>query len=331
MSDFKIVSDMSSSTFTSRNPTPPPTDTIELNPSTSTFSSSPRQVSNLPTSTPSSIVDDSLTSSGEGGARKRKKGFRGAHKKLAKGGVIVGKNIGKAGMAVGQGFKKTGGALGSVWDDFGNFLRQGAVVDLAVGIVLGGAFTLLINSIVNDLVAPIIGLAIDANLINAFIVLRCGKNATNPDCKVGSQSGYGTVALANADGAVTFNWGSFIQVCINVLMISFVVFFLVKVYAATFLRKHGGGKRKPCPRCDEEVSANAHVCKWCSHEFDDSTIPDAPPRHMSLAVLTSLPGAFKKPRRKPSQVGETTSPELMTGDELEVLEEVKEKPKGMTI
>ncbi|KAJ3110587.1 hypothetical protein HDU96_006463 [Phlyctochytrium bullatum] len=254
------------------------------------------------------------------GMRKRRNGttssdggMSDAQKKLAQSGKAINRGLGKAGNLVGEGFKKTGGMLGSVGEDFSNFLRQGNVVDLAVGLVLGAAITNLINSIVTDLVAPIIGLAIEANLQNAFIVLKCSGNATNADCKVGSQSGYGTVVQANGDGAVTFNWGNFIQVCINVTIIAMVVFFVVKVYSSTFLRKYGGGKKKPCPRCDEEVSVNALVCKWCANEFEPPA--PSPPPSKSMKFPLSL-----RPKKKDSNSAlaspKEEEPPKLDGDEI---------------
>ncbi|KAJ3107659.1 Vacuolar protein sorting-associated protein 11 [Phlyctochytrium planicorne] len=282
-------------------------DTDASNLPTSASSSTLDAINVAPTSVPhrsvtASPTSDSMPSDSDvaGGVRKRRK-MKGLTKDhLQKSGQMVG-NAGKVvGKGLGKGFKKTSGAVGSILEDFANFLRQGSVVDLAVGLVLGGAFTTLINSVVTDLVAPIIGLAISVNLQNAFIVLKCGSNATNTDCRAGSQSNYGTITQAAQDGAVTFNWGNFIQVCINVFIISMVVFMLVKVYAATFLRKHGGGKRKPCPRCDEEVSVNAHVCKWCAHEFDMSNHHHG----SSKPKFPAIPLSFKIGGKKKSMSGQ---------------------------
>ncbi|KAJ3208801.1 hypothetical protein HDU67_006521 [Dinochytrium kinnereticum] len=209
MSDFKVVLDMPfESSSVHRSDDRHHQDAIELQPSASvetlpqntimesSSTSEPTSQKSL-TSGPEEVMSENEDVSTKEGMRKRKRGIKDVNKQFAKSGEIMGKGLAKTGKVVGKGFLKTGGALGSVWDDFANFLRQGAVVDLAVGLVLGAAFTTLINSVVTDLVAPIIGLAIEANLQNAFIVLRCGKNSTNSECKAGSQSGYGTVAIAN--------------------------------------------------------------------------------------------------------------------------------------
>ncbi|KAJ3107665.1 hypothetical protein HDU97_003659 [Phlyctochytrium planicorne] len=167
--------------------------------------------------------------------------------------------------------KKTGKAVGSVAQDFINFLKRGNVVDLAVGVVMGAAFTAIVNSVVNDLITPIIGLATENNLENTFVVIKCKKVngiQTDQTCKVGSQGNYTTVAIANAAGAITINWGRFIQIVINFIIIAAIIYFFVKIYSNTFLRvvPKPAPKTRPCDYCLEDIKVGATRCKFCGSE-----------------------------------------------------------------
>lgn len=108
-------------------------------------------------------------------------------------------------------------------DDFKAFIMRGNVVDMAVGIVIGAAFTGIVNSLVADLINPLIGVVTGGvDFSNHFIVL---KGVAAP-----------SLAAAKAAGDVTLNYGAFITTLINFLIIAFVIFWLVrsikKVYQA---------------------------------------------------------------------------------------------------
>ncbi|KAH6574319.1 hypothetical protein BASA50_007779 [Batrachochytrium salamandrivorans] len=150
-------------------------------------------------------------------------------------------------------------AVGSVLDDFKAFLSKGNVVDLAVGLVMGAAFTAIVTSFVADLITPLIGLATQSNLENMFYILRCPANASN--CReVGN---YGTTAEANKVGVVTWNYGRFIQICINFVIISIIVFLIVKLYTASF-RREEPGPVKDCAFCAKEIPLSAVRCPFCT-------------------------------------------------------------------
>ncbi|MGL6211337.1 MAG: large conductance mechanosensitive channel protein MscL [Paracoccaceae bacterium] len=102
--------------------------------------------------------------------------------------------------------------------EFKDFIAKGNVMDLAVGIIIGAAFTAIVGSLVSDLINPIIGLILGGvDFSNMFIVLK----GTVPD-------GVGLQAARDA-GAAVFAYGAFITAVINFLIIAFVVFMLVKV------------------------------------------------------------------------------------------------------
>jgi large conductance mechanosensitive channel len=102
-----------------------------------------------------------------------------------------------------------------MWGEFKKFIARGNVVDLAVGIIVGSAFTAIVNSLVNDVIMPPIGKVTGGvDFSNLFIVLGSGH--------------YPSLAAAKAAGAATLNYGVFINTVINFLIIAFVVFLLVQ-------------------------------------------------------------------------------------------------------
>ncbi|KAJ1552119.1 hypothetical protein HK405_012586 [Cladochytrium tenue] len=199
----------------------------------------------------------------------------------------------KFGSDLGSGIKKTGTAVGSVWEDFIKFINRGSVVDLAVGVVMGAAFTAIVNSFVSDLITPVIGLASQKNLVNNFLVIRCSSNSTI--CRTGSEHPYSTLTAAQTDGAVTWNWGSFINTVINFILISIFVFILVKLYAAAFLRfkKKDPPKTKACAVCCEDVLAKAKICKYCHSVFPEEDAPSTSGTPQPESGFR-IPSPFKK-------------------------------------
>jgi len=101
--------------------------------------------------------------------------------------------------------------------EFKDFIAKGNVMDMAVGIIIGAAFTAIVKSLVADLINPIIGLFMGGvDLANNFFVI--GGNGTE----------YGSLEAAREAGVAAFAWGSFIMAIINFLIIAFVVFMLVR-------------------------------------------------------------------------------------------------------
>jgi large conductance mechanosensitive channel len=102
-----------------------------------------------------------------------------------------------------------------MWREFREFAMRGNVVDLAVGIILGAAFTTIVNSLVNDIIMPPIGLAIGGiDFSNLFVTLKGGS--------------YPTLEAAKAAGAVTVNYGLFLNAVLRFVIVAFAVFLLVK-------------------------------------------------------------------------------------------------------
>jgi large conductance mechanosensitive channel len=102
-----------------------------------------------------------------------------------------------------------------MWREFRDFAMRGNVVDLAVGLILGAAFTTIVNSLVNDIIMPPIGLLLGGiDFSDFFITLKGGS--------------YPTVAAAKAGSAVTINYGLLINAIIRFVIVAFAIFILVK-------------------------------------------------------------------------------------------------------
>ncbi|KAJ3039355.1 hypothetical protein HK097_002860 [Rhizophlyctis rosea] len=163
-----------------------------------------------------------------------------------------------------------GNTARSTWSDFREFIHRGNAVDLAIGVVIGAAFSKIVNSIVDDLLFPVLSLFIGQQLEHAFLILRgadlnserCQKEDYAEMCKNPK-----TIDEAHTVGAVTWNWGHFIQALVNFFIISLLLFFIIKGYTATTHRKSKFLKKlKECPYCLEDVPLKALKCKFCGSE-----------------------------------------------------------------
>jgi large conductance mechanosensitive channel len=117
-------------------------------------------------------------------------------------------------------------------DDFRAFIMRGNVIDLAVGIIIGVAFTAVVNSLVKDIFTPIIGLAVGGiDFTNIFVTL---KGPSEP-----------TLADAQKAGAVTLNIGVFLNAVIQFLIVSFAIFWLIKVLTRLNVRQEAAPAAPP--------------------------------------------------------------------------------------
>lgn len=121
----------------------------------------------------------------------------------------------------------------SVVSEFRSFIAKGNVIDLAVGIIIGGAFTGIVNSLVNDIVMPIVGAITGGGFDFSNYFLPLSSNVTAP-----------SLAAAREQGAV-FAYGSFITVFINFLILAWIIFLMVK--AVNRLRVMEEKKAEPEP------------------------------------------------------------------------------------
>lgn len=150
----------------------------------------------------------------------------------------------------------------NVLKEFKEFAVKGNVIDMAVGIIIGGAFSPIVSSLVNDIIMPPIGFIMgNVDFSNLYIPV-------NP-----SGQSYPTLAEAQNAGLVTINYGVFINTLISFLIVSFSVFILVK-----FINKLKAEKKeetcnevavttKECPYCCSTININAKKCPFCASEL----------------------------------------------------------------
>ena len=148
--------------------------------------------------------------------------------------------------------------------DFKAFITRGNVVDLAVGIIIGVAFGSIVNSLVKDVFMPPIGLALgNVDFSNLFVVLKEGTVA----------GPYASLAAAQDAGAVTINYGVFINTIVSFLVIAVVVFFFVVRPIAKFSARRKAAETAPppntkdCPYCYTSIPVKATRCPNCTSEL----------------------------------------------------------------
>jgi large conductance mechanosensitive channel len=145
--------------------------------------------------------------------------------------------------------------------EFRKFIMRGNVVDMAVGVVIGGAFGNIVTSLVNDIIMPLISVATGGiDFSNWFIALD-GKH-------------YSTLAKAQKAGAATLNYGSLISVIINFLIIAFCIFVVVKLLNSLTEKVHKpveeAPKTKICPYCKSEIPIDATRCPHCTSQLEET-------------------------------------------------------------
>ncbi len=142
--------------------------------------------------------------------------------------------------------------------EFKEFIARGNVLDLAIGVIIGAAFGAIIDSFVKDIVNPVIGLFGKANFQNMFLVL-----------KEGSTPGpYTTPAVAQQAGAVTLNYGAFINNVITFLIVAAAVFMIIRAANRLYQRPaEPTSDTKPCPFCTMTVARAATRCPNCTSQL----------------------------------------------------------------
>lgn len=136
------------------------------------------------------------------------------------------------------------------WNEFKTFISRGSVMDMAVGIIIGGAFTAIVNSLVNDLVMPLLSL-----LTGGFDFTKL------------------SVVLGSGEGAATLNYGLFISAVINFLLIAFVIFCLIKsinkMKDKLAKKEEESPTTKVCPFCKSEIDIAATRCPHCTSQIEE--------------------------------------------------------------
>jgi len=145
--------------------------------------------------------------------------------------------------------------------EFKEFAMKGNVLDMAVGIIIGAAFGTIVNSLVQDVIMPPIGLLLgNVDFSNIFVVLKEGKVA----------GPYASMAAAKSAGAVTINFGVFVNTIISFLIVAFAVFLLVRT--VNRLRRQEEAPpavptTKECTYCFSSIPIKATRCPQCTSEL----------------------------------------------------------------
>ncbi len=145
--------------------------------------------------------------------------------------------------------------------EFKDFAMRGNVVDMAVGIIIGGAFGTIVKSLVSDVLMPPLGLLLGgADFSNLFLVLKEG----------GKPGPYLALADAQAAGAVTISYGIFLNTIISFLIVAFAVYLLVKCINKLHRQQEAPPavpKTKDCPYCLFSIPIKAKRCPHCTSEL----------------------------------------------------------------
>lgn len=146
--------------------------------------------------------------------------------------------------------------------DFKEFALRGNVVDMAIGILIGGAFTPIAKSLADDVIMPPIGLLLgDTDFTDRFVMLSPG---------AGSGS-YATLEAAQEAGAVTINFGVFLNACLTFLIVAFAAFLIVNVMNDLKRKEQGAAKdeptTRPCPYCASTIPLKATRCPQCTSDL----------------------------------------------------------------
>ena len=149
-----------------------------------------------------------------------------------------------------------------MWKEFKEFAVKGNAIDLAVGVIIGAAFGAIINSLVKDILMPPIGLLTGGlDFSNKFLIL---KNAPGGGV-------FNTAADATKAGAVTWNYGNFVTLIINFVIVAFCIFLLVK--AMNKMKRPSATAApvaKDCPACAMSIPIKATRCPHCTTELSRS-------------------------------------------------------------
>ena len=148
--------------------------------------------------------------------------------------------------------------------EFREFAVKGNVVDMAVGIIIGAAFGTIVKSLVADVIMPPIGLLLgNVDFSNLFVVLKQGAEQAAP---------YASLADAQAAGAVTLNYGTFINTIISFLIVAFAVFVVIRNINRLKREQEAPPPAEPttkdCPFCHTAIPLQATRCPHCTSQLE---------------------------------------------------------------
>jgi len=143
-----------------------------------------------------------------------------------------------------------------MWKELKQFALKGNVIDLAVGVVIGGAFGRIVTSLVNDVLMPPIGLLLGrVDFANLFLDL--------------SGTGYATLAAAQEAGAATINYGLFLNTLIEFAIVALAMFLVIRqVNRLQRPEEAPAPTTKPCPYCHTDIPIEATRCPNCTSQLN---------------------------------------------------------------
>jgi large conductance mechanosensitive channel len=147
-----------------------------------------------------------------------------------------------------------------MWKEFKEFAVKGNAFDLAIGVIIGAAFGSIVASLVKDIIMPPISLLTGGlDFSNKFVVLKVGKSGA---------VAFNTAADALKDGAITWNYGNFVTLIINFVIVAFAIFMVVRLFNNL---KRPNPKAEPvvkdCPACTMSIPIKATRCPHCTSEL----------------------------------------------------------------
>ena len=132
-------------------------------------------------------------------------------------------------------------------EEFKKFISRGNVMDMAVGVIIGGAFTSIVNSLVNDVMMPVLSLITGGLDFSSLCIV-----------------------LGEGENAATLNYGAFIAAVINFLLIALVVFLMVKTINRFMPKKETApATTKDCPYCKQKIAIKATRCPHCTSQLEE--------------------------------------------------------------
>jgi large conductance mechanosensitive channel len=147
-----------------------------------------------------------------------------------------------------------------MWNEFKAFVMRGNVMDLAVGVIIGAAFGAIVKSLVDDVIMPPIGLVTGGvDFSDKYVLLKDGATAAAP---------YASLAAAKEAGAVTLNYGLFINNILTFLIVALAIFMIVRAINRLYRQPTPPTPdTKPCPYCTMTVSLQATRCPHCTSDL----------------------------------------------------------------
>jgi large conductance mechanosensitive channel len=147
-----------------------------------------------------------------------------------------------------------------MWKEFKEFAVKGNAVDLAVGVIIGAAFGAIVQSLVKDIIMPPLSLLTGGlDFSNKFVVLKAGADGL---------TNFATPAAAAADKAITWNYGNFITLAVNFIIVALAIFVVVRALAK--LKRPEANvapTSKDCPFCMMTIPIKATRCPHCTAEL----------------------------------------------------------------